>query len=478
MMNIKLKAGDIVKIENAYFKNDNGLFFVTHCPEDAGWLGKDYSLTKICKNGKISKTKYNLSSWPLCSFVNNKIKAAEAKVWNEEHATIEKVEGINTAFIIEYFENKVAELTEQYRNYSTRWGEENKISVSYKETLEHYKSVVKRMSCNDVSEAEITVELEETEEIKTSVTLKKERIYYPINEDTARVAKEINSFSEYKQGSATAEYQNYCDKAYDILDKIKFQKPEQVERVEKKVNYYCKKLSQYYNDYYRNEASCPSIMICGAGNFPVKKKNRQNSRHQTLHNTWEYLQNYLRKIENILIEEQPIKSGDSDVIDKLTKKIKQLETEHKLHMNCNRYYKKNGTLKGFVGLTEKEATEIEDFVKRNPVFPPFITYNETANIRRYKKRLKKLIKEKENKPIEQAETDEENIKLFTVMENKEIMRLQILFDNIPSAQVRDILKSNGFKWSPKNKAWQRQLTDNARHTYKDIKNDLKKAMSA
>ena len=87
MMNIKLKAGDIVKIENAYFKNDNGLFFVTHCPEDAGWLGKDYSLTKICKNGRISKRKYNLSSWPLCSFVNLLLNILKTKLQNLQNNT-------------------------------------------------------------------------------------------------------------------------------------------------------------------------------------------------------------------------------------------------------------------------------------------------------------------------------------------------------------------------------------------------------
>lgn len=31
-----------------------------------------------------------------------------------------------------------------------------------------------------------------------------ERTYYSINEQTARTAKNINSFSEYKEGSATA----------------------------------------------------------------------------------------------------------------------------------------------------------------------------------------------------------------------------------------------------------------------------------
>ena len=36
-----------------------------------------------------------------------------------------------------------------------------------------------------------------------------------------------------------------------------------------------------------------------------------------------------------------------------------------------------------------------------------------------------------------------------------------------------MLKSNGFRRSPKNKAWQRQLTDNAIYTTKQLLNKIK-----
>lgn len=42
-------------------------------------------------------------------------------------------------------------------------------------------------------------------------------------------------------------------------------------------------------------------------------------------------------------------------------------------------------------------------------------------------------------------------------------RLQILFDKVPDAGMRTALKRNAFKWSPRNQAWQRQLTRNAEY---------------
>lgn len=50
-----------------------------------------------------------------------------------------------------------------------------------------------------------------------------------------------------------------------------------------------------------------------------------------------------------------------------------------------------------------------------------------------------------------------------VVYNFEEDRLQILFNKIPDAEMRTTLKRNAFKWSPRNQAWQRQLTRNAEY---------------
>jgi hypothetical protein len=62
---------------------------------------------------------------------------------------------------------------------------------------------------------------------------------------------------------------------------------------------------------------------------------------------------------------------------------------------------------------------------------------------------------------------------FSVERNKDINRLQLKFDNIPDANTRAILKSNGFRWSPREKAWQRQLGDNSERSLKYVMEKMK-----
>lgn len=300
-----------------------------------------------------------------------------------------------------------------------------------------------------------------------------ERKYYPINEETARAAKEMNSFRPYKEGEATKEYRHYCDKAYDILDNIAQKRPQYLERAEAMTDRYCKKLAEYYNDYYRNESYCPSVMISGAGNFPTRKKEKQNARRDTLRGTWEYLQGYLEKIKNLLTYNRPIMCGDENAIEALQDKIDGLEKQKELAKDLNKFFRKGGKTEDYDGeITETLRKEI-DFLIRQGYDPCISTTNMNAEIRRLKERLESLKKAKEEGTTETITEDSAGNELFKVIKNTEIMRLQLIFDGKPSDQVREVLKKNGFKWSPKNGAWQRQLTDNALYSLKLVTETIK-----
>lgn len=63
-----------------------------------------------------------------------------------------------------------------------------------------------------------------------------------------------------------------------------------------------------------------------------------------------------------------------------------------------------------------------------------------------------------------------NFEGFKVLFNYEIDRLQIQHDEKPNAEIIQTLKKNAFKWSPSQKVWQRQLTQNAIYTTQRIFN--------
>ena len=52
---------------------------------------------------------------------------------------------------------------------------------------------------------------------------------------------------------------------------------------------------------------------------------------------------------------------------------------------------------------------------------------------------------------------------YIYREDTEAMRVQLIFDGKPDDETRELLKQNGFRWSPRNSAWQRQLTANGKY---------------
>ncbi|MBW4845493.1 MAG: hypothetical protein KZY87_07875 [Lachnospiraceae bacterium] len=304
-----------------------------------------------------------------------------------------------------------------------------------------------------------------------------EQNYYTINEQTARTAKHINSLDDYVAGSATAEYKKYVDRIYAVVDQIKERKPHLTEKAVKMADRYSRKLAEYYNNYYRNEASCPSVMISGPANFPVRKKEKQNRRREKLMKDWEYLQSYAGKIEYLLTMEQPILSGDENAVMLLEEKLKKLESDQAMMKAVNAYYRKNQTLEGCPELTPEQTERLKKEMGRDFHYEnkPFMTYqltNQNATIRNTRFRLEQLKKEKD------AGTTERENCFFQMVENKELMRLQLIFDGKPEPEVREILKTHGFKWSPKNGCWQRQLTGNARYAVRRVLQALEKMEAA
>ena len=144
-----------------------------------------------------------------------------------------------------------------------------------------------------------------------------ERVYYQINETAARTAHNMMSFRDYQEGSKTAEYQGYVNKAYDLADKVAKARPEEADRVYKLAERYSRKLAENLNNSSRIGMMCPSVMISGAGNFPVKKKEKQNAAADRNYQQFREIQGILSKMESILHGKDIIKSEDERAIEKL-----------------------------------------------------------------------------------------------------------------------------------------------------------------
>ena len=267
--------------------------------------------------------------------------------------------------------------------------------------------------------------------------------YYPLNERQARTAWSMNHMGAFR--SDEPEYRERVDEAYSLAEEAAQRDPGCKERAFGMADRYAQKLAEWHNKGYRIDAMCPSVLIAGPANFPIRKKEKQNQawdNHYKQHAKIEALKDSLRKMGT---PSEVIKCGDDDAIEKLTAKVEALTKQQEEMKAANARARKEG--------------------KATP-FPPFKLSNNNQNIRATKKRLASLEAAKEKgtqtRRIELMGEDVE------VVENMESMRLQLRFDGKPSEQVRTALKKHGFRWSPRNEAWQRQLTENARFALKQM----------
>ena len=310
---------------------------------------------------------------------------------------------------------------------------------------------------------------------------------YSINEGLARAAKEANSMRDYIENSATNRYHYYINEfmaaVNELIDRNAKKPypatPEQMELVEYYADKYSSKLAAAINRQNRIEASCPSILIPGGSNFPIRKKEKQNAARDKFQRECGELFNttgnyYFRKIENILTN-TTIYSNDALALEKLQNKLAEFEDLQAKMKERNAYYRKNKTMKGYEDVSDAEAEEIDKQIKaswENKPYPTWALTNNNAEIRRIKERIAEIerIKANAEKPIEDKYPHVDGVE---VVENAEAMRIQLIFDGKPDDATRALLKSNGFRWSPSFGAWQRQLNGHGIYAAKAVLEKLK-----
>lgn len=163
-----------------------------------------------------------------------------------------------------------------------------------------------------------------------------------------------------------------------------------------------------------------------------------------------------------------ISSDDPNAIENLKSKLEKLQQAQELMKKANKLIKKfpehNARLEGLIelGFSKEKAIDVLNPKYGSIGFASYSLQNNNAEINRLKKRIAEL-QTLENRTSNEVEND-----LYKYTECKIENRCMFIFDGKPTEEIRQILKSNGFKWSPSRGAWVRQLNANGIYASKRV----------
>ena len=223
---------------------------------------------------------------------------------------------------------------------------------------------------------------------------------------------------------------------------------------------------------------CANPMVTGRGGFDYHRQENTNRSYQ---NRYEEFRNWRQKVLEAVRRKKEAARPEEEKLEKAWQTLKRdikssADTIHGIDTGQCRGYNRALFVSSILNKVSTFANHGEVEIVRRAV--DFIS--------EYNARVRKLVITPRNKFFqvpELAERMRERLKAVQSRENKEVPfeggtlvwnygedRLQILFDRIPEDNRRKELKSSGFRWSPRNKAWQRQLTSNALSAAKRVLN--------
>lgn len=276
----------------------------------------------------------------------------------------------------------------------------------------------------------------------------------------ARSAFNWTSFDPEKRGDRTIEAYSQ-ELAGDIATlRSKGASSEQIER-------YKSKYEQMFSHWLSSHSRCASSAITGGSNFPVRRMQKYNNWERGSYERFvewrdKVLRAYDRYERKQKIEEA---GGELEIAKKKLKKLEAAQEQMKKVNAAHKAFLKKPETLDKADFSEDVKQMIRNYVpgyswEKHP-YAPYMLTNNNARIKQTKDRIAQL-EQKEK----QAETIGKNDFPFEggkVVLNYEQDRLQIIHNEKPPYEKINELKKNGFRWSPFFKAWQRKLTNAAKH---------------
>jgi hypothetical protein len=242
---------------------------------------------------------------------------------------------------------------------------------------------------------------------------------------------------------------------------------------------FIKKYRQFAHNYLHAQSRSISSMVTGPANFPTRRQEKVNNSIDNKLEEWNQWEDKAINRITAKLSGTPIRKKTNDTRSDLAvqkSKLEELKEYQSLMKEINKAYRnfvKNQDSINDSNLPKKYKELIRNWkpiysYEKAPI-QPYEMQNNLANIKRVEQRISEL-ESKVN--LEKAGFTKMKYENGVVFQNMEINRLQIIFDDKPDADIRTILKKNGFRWSPRYKAWQRQVTGNAMFTFDQIKGKI------
>lgn len=206
-------------------------------------------------------------------------------------------------------------------------------------------------------------------------------------------------------------------------------------------------------------SNCASSAVTGPAKFNTRKAERANNRERAARQRLDdFAEKFVKRVN------RPQKFTGWQEVERLKIKVENLEAFQEKMKSANKiarskklsHDEKVSQLEQQIGVTNDVAEKIlTPDVFGIVGFASYALTNNLAKIKQAKERIESI-----TKLVEKGD-EEVPFEFGTIEINNDDARIRLHFDCKPDEAMRDKLKKNGFRWSPSNSAWQRQLTNNA-----------------
>ena len=260
--------------------------------------------------------------------------------------------------------------------------------------------------------------------------------------------------------------EHICIECSEELNEFLAQIPEEL-RAEYEAKYL-----QKWREWLAALSRCYSVLVTGPARFNNRRHEKMNDYERAAR---QRLKDWSEKVVKRINRQERL-TGWQEVerlqskLDTLTELQEKMKAANKIVRSKKMSEEEQIDNLVALGLNEKQAVEILKPTERwqSVGFPTYQLQNNLAKIKATQAAIER------HKAMAEAEDEEIKFNGGRVVVCNSDERMRFYFDEIPSVEVRNLMKRNAFKWSPKNGAWQRQLTANCKFDTKRILAELNK----